>query len=156
LDTLRLKNADFIVRGRTRDISNHVFDISSTRVDEFMRIPADERRPDLYRSQETIPDVHPDQYRGPGLNLRDSHLREGYDPTRLTPESRFAPTESRDLAPREGSVIPPPNRGGLLLPGETLPLLPHSSANPRSGTRRLGTETLSAAPLLPDGAGVTP
>ena len=38
-------------------------------------------------------------YRGAGLNYRQSQLREGYDPTQLSPESRFVPSNSRDLLP---------------------------------------------------------
>jgi hypothetical protein len=99
LDSLRLRNSEFIVRGRARDVMNRVFDYSTSRVDESLRVPPAERRPDLYRSQETIPDVHPNGYHGPGLNLHDSQLQEGYDPTRANPPSRFAPEESRRIPP---------------------------------------------------------
>jgi len=95
LDTLRLKNEEFLVRGRARDVANRVFDYSSSRVDDTLRVRPSERRPDLYRTQETIPDVHPNGYRGPGLNLRDSQLQEGYDPTGPNPPSRFIPDDSR-------------------------------------------------------------
>lgn len=108
LDTLRLRNADFIVRGRGRDLQNHVFDYSTTKVDDFIRIPPAERRTDLYRSQETIPDVHPNGFQGPGLNLRDSDLREGYEPRALHPESRPIPSTSREVRPE-----PPPTRPRL-------------------------------------------
>jgi hypothetical protein len=77
LDTLRLRNAEFLVRGRGRDVSNRVFDYSTSYVDTVLQVPPTERRPDLYRTQETIPNVHPDGYHGPGLNLRDSQLQEG-------------------------------------------------------------------------------
>ena len=100
LDTLRLRNQDFTVRNRNRHVNNNVFDISSSSVDEFLRIPPAQRRADLYRSQETIPDVHPNGYRGPGLNYRNSRLREGYDPTMTNPESRFIPSESRETIRR--------------------------------------------------------
>jgi hypothetical protein len=96
LDALRLVNDDFIVRGRRRDLENRVYDISSSRVDDFMRVPQGERRTDLYRSQETIPAVHPDGYRGPGLNLQDSHLQEGYNPNQVYPESQSVPGTSAD------------------------------------------------------------
>lgn len=106
LDTLRLRNENFTVRGRKRHVVNSVFDISSSSVDDFLRIPPAERRSDLYRPQETIPDVHPDGYRGAGLNFRDSHLKEGYDPTLTNPESRFIPSDSSDLIPPESPVDP--------------------------------------------------
>jgi hypothetical protein len=95
LDTLGLRNGEFIVRGRARDVSNRVFDYSTSRVDESLRVPPAERRPDLYRTQETIPDVHPNGYHGPGLNLKDSQLQEGYDPTRANPPTRYVPSNSR-------------------------------------------------------------
>jgi len=77
---------------------NQVFDHSSSQVDEFLQIPEAERRTDLYRSQETIPAQHPNGYQGPGTNLRDSHLQEGYTPTRQ-PDSKFIPGASP-----EGSI----------------------------------------------------
>ena len=79
LDSLRLQEADFVTRSRQRGLKERVFDYSSQQVDEFLRIPESERRPDLYRSQETTPYVHPNGYSGPGLNLKDGILREGYD-----------------------------------------------------------------------------
>ncbi len=93
LDPLRLSNDEFIVRNRRRAITNRVFDHSSSEVDKFLRIPEADRRMDLYRSQETIPALHPNGYEGPGANLRDSQLQEGYDPTRRQ-ESQFIPGAS--------------------------------------------------------------
>ncbi len=93
LDPLRLSNDEFIVRNRRRAITNRVFDHSSSEVDKFLRIPEAERRMDLYRSQETIPAIHPNGYDGPGANLHDSQLQEGYDPTRRL-ESQFIPGDS--------------------------------------------------------------
>ena len=119
LDTLRLRNDKFLVRGRARDVANHVFDISSSQVDEFLRIPPAERRPDLYRTQETIPDVHPDGYRGPGLNLRDSHLREGYDPNSLRPETEYTPSGSIDQDQDDQGHASPPETGGAPSSGGT-------------------------------------
>jgi hypothetical protein len=111
LDTLRLRNWEFSVRGRARDVMNRVFDYSTSRVDEYMRVPPAERRSDLYRSQETIPDVHPNGYHGPGLNLRDSQLQEGYDPTRANPPTHYVPSGAREQpdgsAEEPGSSSPP-------------------------------------------------
>jgi hypothetical protein len=138
-------------------------------VDEFLRIPDAERRPDLYRTQQTIPDVHPDGYRGPGLNLRDSRLREGYDPVRLNPESGFIPEDSRGaldplgspgggdgsarlppLPPEPGTTVGPTN-----LPGEnevpTLIVPPAAAGVP--APRRFETTTRAAAP---GGSGTRP
>ena len=93
LDPLRLSNDEFIVRNRRRAITNRVFDHSSSEVDKFLRIPEADRRMDLYRSQETIPSIHPNGYDGPGANLRESQLQEGYDPTSRQ-ESQFIPGDS--------------------------------------------------------------
>lgn len=120
LDPLRLSNDEFVVRNRRRALMNRVFDHSSSQVDKFLRIPQGERRMDLYRSQETLPYVHPNGYRGPGVNLRDSHMREGYSPT-TRPPTEFAPGSSnegdpnnslrrqRTLNRNEPQIVPPGN-----------------------------------------------
>jgi hypothetical protein len=98
LDPLRLSNDEFIVRNRRRMLTNRVFDHSSSEVDKFLRVPESERRMDLYRSQETIPGVHPNGYSGPGANLRDSQLQEGYSPTDRPP-TQFVPGQSAEGSP---------------------------------------------------------
>jgi hypothetical protein len=117
LDTLRLRNQEFVVRGRKRDVMNRVFDYSTSRVDEYLKVAPAERRPDLYRTQETIPDVHPDGYHGPGLNLRDSQLQEGYDPTRDNPPGSYVPSDSTEsgqpsIPGTPGTSFMPPERRG--------------------------------------------
>jgi hypothetical protein len=125
LDPLRLRNQEFVVRSRLRDLKNHTFDYSASRVDEFLRIPPAERRPDLYRSQETIPYVHPDGYFGPGLNLRDSSMREGYDLLQFHPDSRFVPSASPEDLPRQPEDLGPMPRGPSFDPGRyNLPSYP--------------------------------
>ena len=166
LDTLRQRNEEFVVRSRYQDMENHVYDISTTRVDDALRIPPAERRGDLYRSQETIPSVHPDGYKGPGLNLRDSQLQEGYKPSNLYPPERFYPSDTdalRDhraappvvpgLAPTTG-LAPPIYEGadGVLVPSpagafptETIaPDFAYPYADPATGT----------APVLEPGGSV--
>ncbi len=96
LDPLYITNADFIVRQRKQYLINRVFDYSSAKVDEALRIPDGERRGDLYRTQQTLPYVHPNGYRGPGMGLRDSNLREDYDPRQVYPQTPFTPPTSRD------------------------------------------------------------
>jgi hypothetical protein len=76
-----------------------VYDYSSSKVDEFLRIPEANRRPDLYRTQETVPSLHPNGYQGPGLDLRDSTLQEGYQPEKAYPTEKFIPSESREGSP---------------------------------------------------------
>ena len=77
LDSLRLSNAEYIVRGRHRHLQNRVYDYSSSKVDDFLRTPGSRRRTDLYRTQETIPAQHPNGYRGRGLDYQQSILQEG-------------------------------------------------------------------------------
>jgi hypothetical protein len=135
LDPLRLTNEEFIVRNRRRAVMNRVFDHSSSQVDEFLRIPEGERRMDLYRSQETIPSMHPNGYRGPGANLQDSYLQEGFDPTNR-PTTPYVPGESN-----EGSPYLPRRREQMmfegqpveLLPGESLPIEAHGAASGPAG-----------------------
>ncbi len=140
-DTIRMKSEEFIVRQRTRQINNRVFDYSSGSVDEFLRIPEAERRGDLYRSQETIPRVHPNGYQGPGLNYQDSHLREGYDPRSNYPETRFVPTPNAEetlpgprLIPQRIEPAPPMFPPDHLRPGETILTPPPSYSQPQQGT----------------------
>jgi hypothetical protein len=141
LDPLRLANADFIVRNRHRVLQNRVYDESSSYVDSFLRIPEAERRMDLYRTQETIRSLHPNGYEGPGMNLRDSQLQEGYQPERVHPQEQFAPAESREGAPFR------PGRGYGVPQGthiEQYPLentrqgdpVPHPQIDPHTSSRR--------------------
>ncbi len=122
LDPLRMINNEFLVRGRRQMLQNRVYDFASERVDDFLRIPESNRRPDLYRSQETIPAVHPNGYYGPGLDLRDSPMIEGYAPPNAYQPEHFVPSGSpegspfrprRDAAPFQeyprGSAPYPPN-----------------------------------------------
>lgn len=96
LDTLSLREREFVTRNREKHLQNEVFDYSSLQVDEFMRVPEAERRGDLYRTQETIPRVHPNSYEGPGLNLQNGHLREGYAPEQFYPQSSVIPRRSEE------------------------------------------------------------
>lgn len=135
LDPLRLSNDEFIVRNRRRVLMNRVFDHSSSKVDEFLRIPDGERRMDLYRSQETLPSIHPNGYQGPGANLRDSKLQEGYFPTRR-PETQFVPGESNEgslqLRNRHRPIAPT-----RVVPLEEVPLsAPEAGQSDQSSTRR--------------------
>lgn len=141
LDSLRLVNDEFIVRNRHRALINRVFDHSSSEVDKFLRVPESERRMDLYRSQETIPSVHPNGYSGPGANLRDSQLQEGYSPTNR-PQTQFVPGQSAEssplrpqrllLQPQVAPALDAPHGGGDSGPGSLECPLPPSSERPES------------------------
>ena len=76
VDPLRLSNDEFLVRGRHRALENRVYDFSSSKVDEYLRIPEANRRADLYRTQETIPDTHPNGYHGSGLDYEEGNMRD--------------------------------------------------------------------------------
>jgi ribosomal protein L29 len=80
LDSLSLREREFVAGERERFLTNEVFDEASGQVDNFMRIEESRRRADLYRTQETIPHLHPNGYQGPGLNIQNGVLQEGYIP----------------------------------------------------------------------------
>ncbi|MEM9943993.1 MAG: hypothetical protein AAF939_20715, partial [Planctomycetota bacterium] len=114
LDPMRLSNEEYIVRNRHRTLENRVYDEASKRVDQFLRIPEGARRPDLYRSQETIPAVHPNGYYGPGLNLEDSQMQPGYAPQTLQTPQSFNFGDNRNGAtytPSQPLRLAPPNPG---------------------------------------------
>ncbi len=153
LDPLRLSNREYLVRGRHQFLENRIYDYSSTQVDEFLRIPEDVRRADLYRSQATISSVHPNGYRGPGLDLRNSQMREGYNPEEAYPTPGYIPAQSAEGAvylphrqnnpyqqmPRGATVIEqrhpvelaPPSRFPASSSGQPRPL--ESSSSSRQG-----------------------
>ena len=118
LDTLRLGTPSSWSAGRHRTSSNRVFDYleheSST---TSLRIAAGRSGGQTCTgARRRSPSVHPDGYKGPGLGLRDSQLREGYRPTENRPPERYVPSESREL-----------NRG---------PMPPAGYAPPPAGYRR--------------------
>lgn len=147
LDPMRLANEEFLVRGRQRFLRNQVFDYASQQVDEFMRIPEGARRPDLYRSQESIPRLHPNGYQGPGLGLQDSHLQEGYQPQKVQPTPQFVPSQNpeganplrRPDADEGVEIIVPQNSPS--------PIIDSKPIQPPHGTAPRGT-----APLPPPAA----
>ena len=144
MDPMRLSNREYLVRNRHKFLENRIYDYSSSRVDEFLRVPDPARRPDLYRSQETIPQMHPNGYQGPGLDIEVSPMRNGYDPQvpnrndmaipGASPEGSLYPTlrqndfrgdGARNGRPPTGAVIedvqpmrldPAQNRRGSTLP----------------------------------------
>jgi len=94
VDPLQLSNREYIVRNRNRYLENRIYDYSSSKVDEFLRIPEAARRADLYRSQESIPTLHPNGYEGPGLDYQVAPLQEGYDPQSRAPGNPRIPNKS--------------------------------------------------------------
>ena len=101
MDPMRLSNREYLVRNRHKFLENRIYDYSSSRVDEFLRVPDPARRPDLYRSQETIPPMHPNGYQGPGLDIEVSPMRNGYDPQGPNRNDMAIPSASP-----EGSLYP--------------------------------------------------
>jgi hypothetical protein len=99
-----------------RSLKNEVYDYSSSQVDEFLRIPQSERRPDLYRTQVPIPAMHPNGYSGPGNGQYDSVLQEGDGmslPEESIPAEGAVDGSSVDEFPNQGSVVPPGGWGRL-------------------------------------------
>jgi hypothetical protein len=94
VDPLQLSNREYIVRNRNRYLENRIYDYSSSKVDEFLRIPESARRADLYRSQESIPTLHPNGYEGPGLDYQVTPMQEGYDPQGRAPSNSRFPGKS--------------------------------------------------------------
>lgn len=99
LDTITLRDMEFVTRNRQRVLRNKVSDFASGQVDGFLDVPEKERRADLYRTQRTIPYNHPSGYTGPGLNLKDSTLQEGYRPQDIRPPSRYIPGKDPAFVP---------------------------------------------------------
>lgn len=93
VDVHSLQEQEFVYKNRMKYLKNEVYDYSSTQVDEFLRTQTGERRPDLYRTQEAIPHVHPSGYSGPGINRQDSTLQEGYAPSRTNPYDQGQPRQ---------------------------------------------------------------
>ncbi|MCC9600417.1 hypothetical protein LOC67_07580 [Stieleria sp. JC731] len=133
IDPLNLSNREFIVRGRHHVLENRVYDVSSSRVDEFLRFPESQKRADLYRSQSTVPSVHPNGYQGPGLDFRSSELKGGWDVNRAYPESQYVPDANNEGAferlDRSSRSFPPavfPEDP----PGTTESMLPYPGSPP--------------------------
>lgn len=123
------KNDEFVVRGRRDYLRQFIFDYGASRVDDALRILYGERRPDLYRSQHTIPWVHPNGYQGPGLRQRDSQLREEYDPVSAYPPTKYAPGMHTPLPYDKTGRFDDP----LGYPPPTLPGSGHMPYTPPSG-----------------------
>ena len=115
---LELTNREFISKGRDRFLQNRVYDYAGSKVDHFLEIPESERRSDLYRTQQTIPDVHPNGYMGPGLNLKRSTIQENYRPEQQNPAEQFVPESGRQQMFDTDRAIP-------VLP--TVPRIPPAS-----------------------------
>ncbi|QDU08675.1 hypothetical protein [Gimesia aquarii] len=128
---LQLMNREFISKGRDRYLKNRVYDYAGSKVDEFLRIQETERRSDLYRTQQTIPDVHPNGYMGPGLNLKRSRIQENYDAEWQNPPEKYAPESIRNGVTDPNHAVPviPSSPRFKPLP-EIPPTVPPSSALP--------------------------
>ena len=146
LDPLKLSNREYLVRGRHQYLENRIYDYSSARVDEFLRIPDDARRTDLYRSQETIPSVHPNGYRGRGLDYENSQMREGYNPEEAHVSPGYIPARSPEgamyLPGRQSNLYEQMPQGAM--PTEAQRSLEFEHASP---TRSL---TPKASPVVPN------
>lgn len=119
LDSLSLREREFVAGERERFLTNEVFDEASGQVDNFMRIEESRRRADLYRTQETIPHLHPNGYQGPGLNIQNGVLQEGYIPEQNQETTRFIPRLSQDA---DRPLEPAPRSPVYLTPALPVPV----------------------------------
>ena len=163
LDPLRISNREYLVRGRQRFIENRIYDYSSSRVDEHLQIPDANRRADLYRSQESIPTVHPNGYRGQGLDYENSQMREGYDPEEAYVNPGYIPSRSSDGAlylphrekdpynqmPRGTSLIEEFRPSELAPPADRPHISPQGAPNPTIIQSMPGFLDTSALPRQP-------
>jgi hypothetical protein len=142
LDSLSLREREFVAAERERFLKNEVFDEASGQVDNFMRIEESRRRADLYRTQETIPHLHPNGYQGPGLNLQNGVLQEGYIPEQNQETTRFIPRQSQDAdrplepAPRSPAYLTPAMPVPVPVPAERVLIegtVPDARAHGRTG-----------------------
>jgi hypothetical protein len=168
LDPLKLINDDFIVRYRRNYLINQVYDLSSASVDDALRIEEAYRRSDLYRSQNTIPSVHPNGYFGPGRGVRDGVLQDGYDPEKFYPTTPHVPLNNPNGVPATpgSSPIPAELFGSPLSEAPTRPVgpivggrLPPPGVTTVTPARTPGTLTsrpVSVPPLSPTAPGSRP
>ena len=131
LDPLRISNSEFLVRNRHRFLQNRVYDYSSSEVDKFLRIPDETRRSDLYRSQESIPVVHPNGYQGQGLDYQRSVMQENYRPEQTMSPNGFI----RGSSPEGSRYLDQPRRPGMVpySPGDTYREMPLERGVPMEG-----------------------
>lgn len=151
LDPLADRLGEFSARYRRMDLEQRLYDITAARVDDGLRTPPGERRPDLYRSQITLPHQHPNGYYGPGLRLRDGALQEGpgspYDPRQAYPPTPYAPWKTLEDAttplPPGAYLLNPGPPGMAPPPGELVPV------GPPPGTVTMPSPGRSAPKQLP-------
>ncbi len=140
---LQLSNREFISKGRDRFLKNRVYDYAGSQVDQFLQIPKSERRSDLYRTQQTIPDVHPNGYLGQGLNMKRSQLQENFHPEQQNPAERFIPESNMQERIDTNRAIP-------VLPNvPQLPSVPPAAEGPTSSTRPIRDSGLKPASWSP-------
>ena len=131
---LQLSNREFISKGRDRFLKNRVYDYAGSQ---------SERRSDLYRTQQTIPDVHPNGYMGQGLNMKRSQLQENFHPEQQNPAERFIPESNMQERIDTNRAIP-------VLPNvPQLPSVPPAAEGPTSSTRPIRDSGLKPASWSP-------
>lgn len=150
LDASKLMEEEFVFRKRMELLKNGVYDYSSHQVDEFLRIPEGERRPDLYRPQHGIPTVHPNGYNGSGFNRIEAPLRESFDGMIQPPPQGTYELRSNERAPVT-PVVPDATHSGK---SETSSMSVHESfggsaqfRSPVPGVER--SRPISTLPVLP-------
>ncbi len=143
LGPLELTNREFVSKGRDRFLKNRVYDYAGSKVDQFLEIQDSERRSDLYRTQQTIPDVHPNGYIGPGLNLKRSTIQENYHPEQQNLPDRFIPESNMQERIDTDRAIP------VLPTVPRFPSVPPAAEGPTSSTRPIRDSGLKPASWSP-------
>lgn len=85
----QIRTAGHVARGREAMIRNHVFDKSSSSVDDFMQIDPDDEhyRPDLYHTHDIPSPYHPNGYIYPEMHDDEDLTRRGFRIPDRRPES---------------------------------------------------------------------
>jgi hypothetical protein len=110
-----IRNSGHVVRGRQRIIRQHVFDKSSSNVDNFLQINAEDKdhyRPDLYREHSAPSPYHPNGYIHPGVRDDQDPTRRGFrvpDPRPDAYKSGVTNTPAEDYDTRFRMPAPPPS-----------------------------------------------
>ena len=112
------------------------------------------RRPDLYRSQETIPTIHPNGYRGRGLDYQNSQMREGYNPEEAHVSPGYVPAASPEgamyLPNQQHSPYEQMPRGAMTMEAPRKMELAPPSRNPGVSGAKTTPNRIPTAPTLND------
>lgn len=113
LDGLKLRNEEYVVRGRQRFIANEIIDYASREVDDALNLPTTRRRSSLYRLQDQVPmyppvPAHEYRNRPPACELNRCY--DGAESQTEKGEIHSGPAEGF-YAPHSGTLQDTPRTG---------------------------------------------